>query len=364
MPVSDLEDVVTSAVEDAELPEEVETPDSDTPDDAPVEAPTASEGTKDDESDVEVPSPAKGASDAKPEAQDEFEKKFGIPAQSVMGRENRIPYSRVKKIVEKGEKEAVAKTTKEVEAKYVPQLEQAQTKIKEYETQLTQAAQFREVLTTDAPRTLQYLASLPAYKEFFENVANLIQAQKGQPQAPTAPDPADEMPQPDQKQSDGTMLYSMEGLAKLRAWEKAQIQKELTTTYDKRFEELQNRYKPIEEQWQAERYRQEVMPQVQKQIDEARTWPLFKENEAEIVQVLSADQKISLERAYQQVVWPKIIQNQDQIRASVMEEMKKKPVGSTSTPTRANKPAPVGASTGPVDLESIIKGAVDEAGIR
>src|SRR5882757_710187 len=51
---------------------------------------------------------------------DDFDKKFGLTPTSPTGRENRIPYSRVKKITEKAVTDAKSSWQKDLEASHTP----------------------------------------------------------------------------------------------------------------------------------------------------------------------------------------------------------------------------------------------------
>ncbi len=96
---------------------------------------------------------------------------------------------------------------------------------------------------------------------------------------------------------------------------------------------------------------------MQKQIDEARTWPLFNENEEGIVKALQANTNLSLEGAYRQVVWPKMTSDREAIRKQVLAEIKRAPQ-STAAPSGGAKGQRV--SSGPKSLEDVIKDSLKE----
>lgn len=348
MSVDNLEDVIVSSIEDA-VTEPDSTPDIDTSDDSFVEAstdPTTStpddattEGATDDSS-IEVASPAAKSAETKTDdAKDDFEKRFGIPATSSGGRENRIPYSRVKKIV--------AKREKEIESEYTPRITEYETKVKDYETRLTQVAQFEHIMANEPEKFVGMLKTLPAYKDYFDKLEAAATAKPAEPATPI--DPNSDMPQPNQKLADGSMVYDMEGIKALNEWNRAKARQEALA-------EVNKIYGPIQQQFEAQRKLQEVMPQIQRQIDEARKWPMFQENEDEIAKALNADKALTLERAYQQVVYPKLATSKDQLRQEILKELKRAPTA-TSAPTGAVKPAP--AKTGPRSLEDVIQEQVN-----
>lgn len=287
-------------------------------------------------------------------AEDAFAKKFGLQSQSVTGRENRIPYSRVKKIVEKNERDVVARVSKEVEAKFQPKVLEFETKVKDYEGRLEKVAQFEHVLENDPRQFLSMLSQVPAYKEFFEFVTRAAQGAE-QSGVQEQPDLTSGMPQPNDKLADGSMVYNMEGLQKLLDWQSKQVEDRITKGYETKLNEFQKRVRPIEEQWNAQQHMAKIVPVVEKQIADARTWPQFNENEPAIVAALKADQNLSLEGAYRMVVFPRLVSDRNKLRTEIIAEMKTKPVAS-SVSTSATRPG-TSAQAGPRSLEDIIADA-------
>jgi hypothetical protein len=167
------------------------------------------------------------------------------------------------------------------------------------------------------------------------------------------------MPQPDQELPDGTKVYSLDGLKKLNEWNRQQARKEA-------LDEVNKQYGGIREEWEAHQRIQAALPHVQAQINEARTWPQFTENEEAITKALVDNPTWGLERAYQAVVLPKIQASvasaqtdratlEKQIRKQVLEELQKAP-RATSAPASSSRPSP--ASSGPRDIESVIRDSI------
>lgn len=351
-----LEDVIVSAVEDATSPEPAEV--DETPSETPLEAtPEAPESTTTEEvvpeaAPEEVASPAVKAADAvaKPE-QDEFEKKFGIPKESSPGRENRIPYSRVTKIVAKAVKDAETQAT----ASLTPRIKEFETKITDYEARLVQSGQlekkvadFERVMIQEPAKFVSMLKTLPQYKDLL--------SQPAQPEAVNPETPiSDDMPMPDQELENGSKVYSLEGLRDLNAWNRAQARKETLVEVEKLYGPIAHSYEENQKQAAAEKYKQEVLvPAVTAQIQDAYTWPLFKDNEDAIVKVLNENPKFNLERAYQTVVLPLLQTSKDNMRKQVIKDLQKAPVA-TSAPISGSRPVPQPAKSGPRDLEEIIR---------
>ena len=366
--MSDLETIIEDAISDAALPDDtpevVETPEASTSSETATEATdTAPEVTTETEEtptpSSEVSSPAAAAAKAEAEAtpKDEFETKFGISKESTPGRENRIPYSRVTKIVGKAVSEAETKA----KAEWEPKLKALTDENEGHKTYRTKVEAFEKMMVGDQEKFIRMLYTLPQYQQILSPLFIQPAAQAQVEQVPVD----DNMPQPDVQQADGTAVYSMEGLKKLNEWNRTQARTETLAEVEKKFGPLYQSY----ETYQRE---QELRPIVQAQIQEAYTWPLFKENEAEITKVLADYPQASLEAAYRHVVVPKIQAQatavtadksklEKEMRAKILQELKSAPT-STSAPHSSTKPGL--EKTGPRSLEDIIKSEIDKAGLR
>lgn len=346
----ELLDVVEDAVNDAVAEPTDDGLDTSADSGVDISSESLDASTSDDQSSetAEVASPAATAQKAA-EAGDDFSKKFGIASQSVTGRENRIPYTRVKKIVEKNERDTIARVTKELEDKYTPRVTEYETKVKDYEGRLERVAQFEQILENDPKQFLSMLSNVPAYKPFFDFITKAAKTVQPQSEIPAVPDG---MPQPDQALADGTSVYSMEGLQKLLQWQAENVEKRVTA-------QVSQRYAPIEQEWRSQQEYARAVPVVQQQIAEARKWPQFVENEAEITAALQADRNLSLEGAYRQVVIPRFAADKTKIRTEVLDELRKKPIGATSAPTAQARPRPAQPTGGAKrDTEDIIRDAI------
>lgn len=347
MPITDpIEDAIVSSIEDVELPEPTEDP---TPA-APVEvAPEAA-------SEPTAPVPEAPKAEVKPPTVDEvdpFDKKYGLTRQSAEGRENRIPYSRVKKIADNAAKEAAAAEAKKFET-HVPatKFAELETENKDYKTRLTQVSEFERIMVEDAPRFLTMLyTKLPqSYQRLLEPLFQPQAAAPAQASASTPQgQPDGDMPLPDQTLSDGSKVYSMEGLKALLGWQAQQVETRVT-------KQVESRYAPMESDYQRHQQIQNALPKVQQQIQDARTWPQFNENEADIVKALRDNPSFSLERAYQAVVLPRLQAQRDQMRAELLQEVKQAP-RSTAAPTTAFKAAPP-VKNGPQSVEDVVADAI------
>ncbi len=363
---TDLEAVISDAVNDSQLSEE--TPETDTSTDTPadpVEASTdapAEEAAPESTSD-EVASPAANQTptEVKPPA-DDFEKIAGVPQMGIGGRENRIPYSRVKKITERavnevaeavvGRKLNPGEKPLDVVKTRLAQFSELETKTKDYESRLDTVGRFEQMMETQPQEFLRRLSTLPAYSDFFQFVQKALDSQNGQASASTpvaASVPVgDEMPQPDEELADGTKVYSMEGLQALLSWRDKQVETRVT-------KQIEDRYKPIESEWQERRRIEATLPIVQAKIKEARSWPLFNESEAEITAALERDPNLSLDAAYRFVVFPKLVSERNKMRDEVLTEVSRAPKATNLTPQPVKPTPPSNANR---SIEDIIAGEV------
>jgi len=361
---NNLEEVITEAVEDSQTP--VESVDAEVSELAAAEEPAV-------ESEPAVEATEEPVPDAQPEvkaeepAQDDFDKRFGIQQTSPLGRENRIPYSRVKKITEKavsevaeaalGRKLNPGEKAIDVVKAHVAQLPELQSRVTDYESRLEKVGEFEHVMANQPQKFLQLLSRLPAYEGFFSALREFYEAKQsgvtpaqGQPvqQGQTDTDP---MPEPDQEYPDGEKGYSMEGLKNLLAWQERRVESRVK-------HQIEERYKPIESAWQQEERLRAVVPVVRAKIEEARRWPLFNESEEEITQALAQDQGLSLEAAYQKVVYPKLVSDRERMRKELLDEISKAPRATSVTATKVTtKPV---TPTGPRSLDDIIAGEVEK----
>lgn len=371
----DLETTIADAVNDAQLPIDDVTTDVDTSVEATdtAEVPTETAPT-DEASATEESTESQQIAAPGTKTQDEFEKVAGVPQMGVAGRENRIPYSRVKQITENavskvaeaalGRKLNTGESAVDVVKAHVARIPELETKITDYESRLGSVGQFEQVMANDPQRFLTMLAKIPAYKEFFDflnKAAEVMDAPtSGQPATArsTTGEPAldPNMPQPDEELSDGSKVYSMTGLQNLLDWKAnqvaAQVESRLTAQFEKQ-------YKPMAEDWQTRRRIESAKPVIQKQIEEAKKWPLFNENEDAIIKVLRANPTISLEGAYREAVFPRLIADRNKIRDGVIRDIQSAPT-STSVPARtASRPNAPTDNGAPRKLEDVIREQVD-----
>ena len=352
--MSDLFEVIEDSISDAEAPADSTSPADTEPaldSDSPVESsPDGSDAPADPVADAPADAPTDEVLSPAGREKDDFEKKFGIPGVSSSGRENRLPYSRVKKIAEKAASDSAAAKV----AEFQPRITEYETKIKDYEGRLQKVGEFEQVMVNNPDDFIAMLAELPAYKPFFDRVQAAFAGQTQPDTAGASAPVADDMPAPDQELGDGTMVYSMDGLKSLLKWQSEQSE---SRAVDRVTKQLEERYKPMESDWKEHQREQQLIPQVRAQMTEARSWPLFNEHEAEIVKALQLNQKLSLEGAYRQIVYPKLVADRGKMREEILREVRQAP-RATSASTAASRPGASAVSSGPRSLEDVIAEAV------
>lgn len=351
---NDLDQIIEDSLNDSMTPDEPTPEPVEASGEVPVEEPVENES-------IGVPAP--GAVQPVVE-EDAFAKQHGVKAIGATGNENRIPYSRVKKIVANAEKAAETRAREalkqELEGSYTPRITEFETKVRDYEGRLEKMAHFENMLENDPREFLGRLSKVPAYKEFFEFVERAA-GQMGS-ETPAQAQPGSDMPQPDVQQPDGSAIYSMEGLQALLKWQSDQ-------TEQRTVKQLEERYRPIEQKWQSDQEFARMVPIVEKQIAEARTWDKFNELEPKITEIIKNDRSATIEKAYMKA-YQAYIQEERQkwaadrntVRSEVLEEIKNKPMAS-SAPTGSVKPGPQ-VPNAPRSLEDAIWQSLEDAGLK
>ena len=342
---SDYDEVVLDAVEDAQQPTDTS---ADLSTDTSQEASALAGNTSETQTEATAGQADEAAQEgAQGSVNDAFSKKWGIPTTGVTGRENRIPYSRVKAIVAKAQRDERERLTKEFDGTWTKEkLQPVEAKVQDYEGRLQRVAQFEQVMESRPQEFLGMLAQLPAYKPFFDWIQQLQGSGGAQPGQPLAQPKAyldhSGMPQPDQTLSDGSKVYSLEGLGQRDEWLARQVEEKAVKQAEAR---LAERYAPLEERHRQQAYYEQMVPQIESQIASARKWDKFADVEPRVIELLKTDRQLTLEgayvRAYQEFVGKereRLTSDRNTVRSEVLAEMKRRPM-STSAPVstvRAN----------------------------
>lgn len=224
------------------------------------------------------------------------------------GRENRIPYSKVRKIIDNGlEKGRTAWETEK------------QTLARERDEYRQYVEQFRTALTGDEKQFLSEVAKIdPRYAKFLAE------------QPAPAPVQVSEMPPPDVPLPDGGRTYSVEGLQKLIEWA---VDNRMMPKVDERLKPLTERDQQIQQAEQRRQLEAKSRERVGQALQQAKAWPLWDQLEPEILAELQQDTETSrargerpqmtLRQAYLEVASRH--QTPDKVRERVLAELKQAP---------------------------------------
>jgi hypothetical protein len=264
-------------------------------------------------------------------------------------RENAIPHSRVKTMI--GRKiGAIAKelgiakedvTINDV----IANITESKTKYASYDDRFKQVDAVDKIMASEPERFIRMLAEAdPQYKRF---AAVLEQATAAAAttaaQAPVAaaddPEPQPDLPIKDEAGNITGYTYSMEGLAKARAWDRRQAAREAEERVGKRLEpiekERQDREKAASEAARAKTISEEADKAIDALLGRAEKWPMFKDNEKVLLDAVLADKGLDIRDAYINFVIPKLAADRTKMKAELLAEINGKPKSTGVTPAAA-----------------------------
>ncbi len=314
--VRSTESIVAGALKDADLPTD--------PNEIVSDADEVHEVPEAEVEEVEGEKPVVEAKDGEkkvvdPDADDDPEltklmEEYGIKRPTKEQKDNRIPYSRQRKIIGKMVKGIHAKHQADIAAKDKTAADVA-ARIRDFE-----AAD--NLSKTDPDRYIATLAVLypDKYQRFTKaeakaEIKEVVAASK------------EPIPGPDLKYSDGTVGYSPEQLDKRDEW---LVNKAKADT----IAALEGRLAPIEKERQARDFQAETAPKIATLLNRMKDlWgDMFveeykKDKDSEILKVMTAE-KISLEAACTKVLLPRKLaaaqSDKEKLRAEILDEMEKK----------------------------------------
>lgn len=339
--MADLTDIVAKAAREADAGGEIDTDtdetetnnSTDTADPAEdIEASTETDEVETADALAEDASPSEKAQIVEPDELIQELESLGLKAPIEGQRENRLPYSRVKKIVENARKKLLDSHT--------AALSEHETKYSEAQKRLENMDAVDHLIETDPERYISMLAALhpEKYKRFLAGQAQASDAASRQASDAklAAADPA---PKPDAKYEDGSVGYSPEGLQALLDWQARQVEQRVTAKLD---ETYTKRFGPIEREWQMNRTQEQQLPVVRQQISGAsKLWgKLFdddyaKNDKSEILKVMRANDGeqgrpyLSFDACVAQVLLPSLHAAENTKRTSLIKEINARPKAAT-----------------------------------
>lgn len=224
-------------------------------------------------------------------AEEAFAKEYGLAMPKPGQRENRIPYSRVKTIIQNAidkRNQAIAEAAwgKKYEGKdfdadfkaHVGRIPEIEQKLTSYEAEFKNMDVVGKIMAEQPDRFIEMLPQInPRYAELIGKAQKDAEAaMKAVREAELGP-----RPEPDVDLGDGRKTYSIEGHQKLAEWEAKRLKADL----EKQFEE---KFKPVTERIKGEQTLASVRKRADEIVNEARRdLPGFKEAETDILKLVA-----------------------------------------------------------------------------
>lgn len=255
---------------------------------------------------------------------------LGLSAPKPGQRDNRIPYSRIRKIVAN----AKTKWSEKLKGEHTTELSARDQKIKDNEERAAQFDAAEKLIETDPERYLGLLAQI--YPEKYKGYAK---AKSEDPQTP-------QEPQPDIKYDDGTVGYSPDQFAKLRAYERGEAARIAREDVTKEFNE---RFGPMEQEYKAAQQGHQQLQQVRGDIGKLREqWGADHIDNLDvqkaIIAHMDANPKDTLVAATRTVMLARIQANRTTMRAEILKEMKGAKTAAAKAPAAPDKSDAANAS--------------------
>ena len=294
---------------------------------------------------------------------------YGIHAPKPGERENRIPYSRVRKII--------ANAFKKKGTEHTTALTERDTKLTAAEAKVAEQERINQLADTNPERFLELAAQanprvwtpiLTRYKAAPGTTAAVV------PQADATLDATiaalGPKPEPDGVYPDGTTGYTPEGLEKFMQWREGIAEARAVAKATKLAEEaFTKRFGPIEDRWKADQTRARLLPGVNAKIawgkktyGKAFEDDYAKDSQAEVLKVMR-EQKMPFEQACAVVFTPLLRADRDKMRTELLAELNERPAAADKTPRVGGK-SKAADDDSPKNLEDVIRGAMSAANLR
>lgn len=266
-------------------------------------------------------------------------------------RENAIPHSRVQRMIAKREQKLIATVAKELgisKAEAELKLEdvtgaltERRTRFSEYETRIQQVDALDQIAASDPDRFVRLLAEAnpQAYGKFLRvleatggNVEAAAAAAAGSAGATSDPKPEPDLPIRDESGKVIGSTYSLEGLEKLRAWDRREAVREAEAKMNQRLEPFEKEREARAKQERVQQIHREASAAVDAKLTRMSKLPGFLDNQDAILAAMQKDQ-LSVDDAYLQVVIPKLQGDRTKIREEVLAEINKAPRATSTTST-------------------------------
>lgn len=276
------------------------------------------------------------------------------------GKDNRIPHSRVQKIIENKEKQLRELLAKERDEAIKAREEALRKELTPAQERLQMLEYADQLASSNPAEYMKLLARVnPEYANYVQRKADEAAAAAiGQP---TGQD-NDPEPGPDQKDANGTLYYSTEGFAKWKEWNTRAVTRAVEA---KLWGRVEKEYGPLKEQARNAALYQQNSAKVAKmrQWAESRFGPLFEQSKDEIVAALKAskDPDVHFAQIVTDICAPKMITSEQKMREKILAELKTRPAAAAaSTPSAAAAPKPEPSGD---PISDAIRGAIRDSGL-
>src|ERR1035437_5189379 len=272
-------------------------------------------------------------------------------------RENRLPYSRVKKIVEN--------SRTKLTAGFTTQLAERDAKVTAAEAKVANMAAIDNLISTDPDRYIGMLAALhpDKYKKFLDTGFT------GKPAPPPVSPPVvltTPRPTPDLKYEDGSLGYSPQQHEKLLDWIAADAENK---AYARDDAEMTKRFGGIEQKYKNDQTTAALLPGVNAQLEWGKqTWgKLFEDDykldsKSEVLAYMRSHKGVPFEACVSAVLLPKVQADRTRMRAELLTKINARPRAAARSTPAATTTTP--AVTGARDPEDVIRDAISAAGLK
>lgn len=305
---------------------------------------------------------------------DPFAKEYGLTARRADGKDNRIPYPRVKAISDNQVKKVVVQLAKELgiskaEAELkledvIGEIGTRKSKFGDFEKRISNYERIDQLAATNGDEYIKLLAQIAPdrYQKFADWIQNPPQAvaQKGVVDAANDPEPEPDYPIKDAQGNVIGLTFSLEGQKKREAWIERKLQREFQRTLDDRFKPLDEQRaeaaKKEKDRLAAEAFEKEATDRVKRRIDRVTKRHGWAEH-SEAIKKAVVEKGMDIDDAYYDTVIPALMAERSKMRADILAELKGAPA---STSTTVNTPPNAGGK--PQSIEDIINASI--AGVK
>jgi len=249
---------------------------------------------------------------------------LGIKAPKPGQRENKLPHSRVRTLIEKH--------GKKVEARFTQQLDVVTRQARAYANKAQTMDNVDKLIATDPDRYMRLLDTIHPGKfdKYMNNASGRAAADGGkpnkQPQVPQSVADLGPEPQPDVEFEDKSRGYSPQQHAKLMKWTrdvaKAEAKEEAIAEMEARMEA---KYGPMAKSFASRQAINAEIPRVRAEVASIHeTWgkEFVEKHEHEIVELMKENEGMTAAEATTRVLLPKVRAERNSVRTGVIKDQK------------------------------------------